>query len=147
MKTMAAHPGTYDAIVAIDVLEHLRKDEALAFVDAAFTALKPGGVLLTQTVNAESPFFGRMLHIDFTHEIAFTRHSLHQLFMVAGFGETGFREIAPIGAGPRALLRRGLWAIARWKMNLYLHIETGSGLLNNEHLFTQIFLAKARKPG
>ncbi len=143
---MTSHPGAFDAVVAVDVLEHLRKDEVLAFLDAAFVALKPGGVFLAQTVNAESPFFGRMLHIDFTHETAFTRHSLRQILGATGFVDADFREIAPVGAGARASLRRALWRLLRLKWSACLHVETGSGLLNNDHVFGQIFLAKARKP-
>ncbi|MBI3566046.1 MAG: methyltransferase domain-containing protein, partial [Elusimicrobia bacterium] len=133
-------------VVAVDVLEHLRKDEVLAFLDAAFKALRPGGVLLLQTANAESPFAARMLALDFTHETAFTRHSLRQVLGVAGFADAEFRELGPTGNGPRALLRKALWSLCRLKLSLFLHAETGSGVLNNDHLFSQIFLAKARKP-
>ena len=143
---MSARPGTFDAIAAVDVLEHLRKDEVLAFLDAAFAALRPGGVLIVQTVNAESPFAARMLHIDFTHETAFTRHSLRQVLGAAGLRDAEFKEIGPAGCGVRALLRRALWALFRLRLSAYLHAETGSGLLNNDHLFSQIFLARARKP-
>jgi len=143
---LAAHPGAYDCIVAINMLEHMHKHEVLAFLDAAFAALKPGGLFLAQTVNAESPFFGRMLHIDFTHETAFTRHSLHQVLGAAGFADAEFVELISCGSGPRGWLRRALWALFRFKASLYLHAETGSGALNNDHLFGQIFLASARKP-
>ncbi len=143
---MDAHPGEYDAIVAVDVLEHLRKDEVLQFLDAAFKALKPGGVFLAQTVNAEALFAARMLDIDFTHETAFTRHSLRQVLTAAGFADAEFKEIGPVGRGPRALLRRLLWTLIRLKLSVLLHAETGSGILRNDHLFTQLFLAKARKP-
>jgi 2-polyprenyl-3-methyl-5-hydroxy-6-metoxy-1,4-benzoquinol methylase len=142
---LAAHPGAYDCVVAVDVLEHLFKDEVLKFLDAAHAALKPGGRLIVQTVNAASLFGGRMLNIDFTHETAFTRHSLHQAFGAAGFADADFHEIRPVGAGPRAALRRLLWKVFRLKLSLYLHVETGSGILRNDHLFSQIFLARARK--
>lgn len=143
---LKSHPGAYDAVVAVDVLEHLRKDEVLDFLDAAFAALKPGGTLIVQTVNAESPFAARMLHIDFTHETAFTRHSLRQVLGAAGFRDAEFKEIGPVGSCPRGLLRRLLWTLFRLRLSAYLHAETGSGFWNNDHLFSQIFLAKARKP-
>lgn len=142
---LAAHPGAYDCVVAVDVLEHLFKNEVLDFLDAANKALKPGGSVLVQTVNAGSPFYGRMLHIDFTHETAFTRHSLHQIFGAAGFSDEEFRELPPVGTGLRAAGRRLLWRLFRLKMSLFLHVENGSGIVNNDHLFTQMFLAKARK--
>jgi SAM-dependent methyltransferase len=144
---LAAHADAYDCVVAIDVLEHLFKNEVLKFLDAARAALKPGGALIVQAANAGSPFFGRMLNIDFTHETAFTRHSLHQVFTTAGFEDALFRELAPVGSGPRAALRRLLWRALKFKMSVFLHIETGSGILNNDHVFSQIFLARARRRG
>jgi SAM-dependent methyltransferase len=143
---MNAHPGGFDAVVAVDVLEHLRKDEVLQFLDAAFKALKAGGVFVAQTANAEALFASRMLNIDFTHETAFTRHSLRQVLVAAGFTDAEFKEIAPVGTGPRACLRRVLWTLIRLKLSALLHAETGSGILHNDHIFSQIFLAKARKP-
>lgn len=143
---LAAHPGRYDVLVAIDVLEHLRKDEILALLDAAFAALKPGGCLIVQTVNADGPFFGRMLHADFTHETAFTRYSLHQAFGAAGFADSEFFALAPAGSGARAVLRRALWRVLRLAMSLYYHVETGSGVLRNDHLLSSMLIAKTRKP-
>jgi 2-polyprenyl-3-methyl-5-hydroxy-6-metoxy-1,4-benzoquinol methylase len=142
---LAAHPAAYDAISAIDVLEHLRKDEVLAFLDAAFVALKPGGLLIVQTVNADGPLFGRQLHADFTHETAFTRYSLHQAFGAAGFASSEFHALEPLGSGPRALLRRLLWKFIRLGLGLYYHAESGSGILNNDHILSSTLIAAARK--
>jgi len=42
-------------VVAFDVLEHFRKDEALGFLDQVYRVLKPGGRVLIHTSNGASP--------------------------------------------------------------------------------------------
>lgn len=143
---LAQHPAYYDCVIALDVLEHLRKDEVMDFLDAVFKALKPGGMLVVQTANADGPLFGRMMYADFTHETAFTRYSLYQAFGATGFTESEFHPLGPVGSGFRACLRRQLWKLIRLGVNLYYHVETGSGIFHNDHILTLDFLGKTRKP-
>jgi 2-polyprenyl-3-methyl-5-hydroxy-6-metoxy-1,4-benzoquinol methylase len=45
----------FDLITGRDIIEHLQKPEVLHFLDAVLLALKPGGRLVLQTPNADSP--------------------------------------------------------------------------------------------
>jgi len=62
----------YDMIVALDVIEHFNREEALKFFRVAFSALNPGGRLLLQTANGEGLLPGRVIHGDLTHCTIFT---------------------------------------------------------------------------
>jgi len=75
----------YDAVLAFDVLEHMPKAELIGVLAALQQALLPGGVLVGTVPNANHAFSGRMMHSDFTHELAFTEHSLAYVLRNAGF--------------------------------------------------------------
>jgi O-antigen chain-terminating methyltransferase len=47
----AAEPGTLAAVTAFQVIEHLAFDDLVTLVEAAFVALRPGGVLILETPN------------------------------------------------------------------------------------------------
>lgn len=137
------HPGEFDVITAIDIIEHFDKNEALAFVDALFSALKPGGRLILQTPNATSPFFGSVRHGDFTHEIAFTPQSLEGILQLVGFEGYQARECVPYVHGFKSGLRAALWAVLRQGLVLWNYIETGT---SGGAVFTRVFMAKVDKP-
>lgn len=142
---LAAHPEGFDCIVATDVLEHFQKHEILPLLDALWAALKPGGRVIIETLNADGLTFGRIRHGDFTHETAFTRYSLHQVLAASGFEDAEFHSLDPLGKSPRRLMCRFLWRLIRLGMGLYYHIESGSGIVHNDHILTISILARARK--
>ena len=142
---LSAHPARFDCVLALDVLEHLFKDELFALMDAVFSALRPGGCFIAHTVNADGLAWGRMRYIDITHEQSFTRYSLGQLFTVTGFSGQEFRPVEPVGSGPRVLARRLIGKGVRLAASLVHHAESGSGILNNDHIVTSSFIAKAVK--
>jgi 2-polyprenyl-3-methyl-5-hydroxy-6-metoxy-1,4-benzoquinol methylase len=141
-ERLTREPGAYDAIVAIDVLEHFRKDELFPLLRAIHGALRPGGVLIWRAPNAAGPFFGRIRYGDLTHENAFTRQSAYQLMTAAGFDCVETRGEKPVVTGARSLLRAALWA--------------GIGLLARVYLFAESFetapvlepnlIVRARRP-
>lgn len=139
-EALKKRAGTLDVVCATDVLEHCDKDELIELLDLANAALKPGGTFLCHTVNADGLIWGRMRYIDLTHELAFTRYSLSQLFTVTGFKDPVFRAVTPAGAG---LLARFVHAGARLAAGLLHHAESGSGVWNNDHIVTSSILAKA----
>lgn len=114
----------FDVIVAIDVLEHLTKDELFAALAAVRGALKPGGVLIWRAPNAESLSFGRIRYGDLTHELAFTRHSAAQAMAASGFTTTTILGEGPVVTGARSLLRALLWAAFKPAVRLYLYAES-----------------------
>jgi 2-polyprenyl-3-methyl-5-hydroxy-6-metoxy-1,4-benzoquinol methylase len=126
MATLAGYgDGSLEAVVAFDMLEHLTKDEIPPFVAAIHRVLRPGGRWIIHTVNAESPFSGRVRYGDFTHEVAFTQTSLAQILRAAGFSEIDCFEDAPVPRRPAAMLRWLAWRAVRGVMMVALAAETG----------------------
>ena len=142
-ETLSARdPQSVDVLLLLDVLEHFTKDEVFALVDQSVRVLAPGGRLLIHAPNAESPFGGRMLFWDITHEIAFTRESIAQLLLAAGFGEVACFEDRPIVHGVASAVRRVLWQAIRAVWGFCLLVETG-GMAGA--IFSQSFLTVAVK--
>ena len=134
--------GHYDAIILRDVLEHFTRDEIVDVLDLCRSAIRPGGVIIVQVPNAESPFFGRIRYGDFTHELAFSSSSLTQLFNVLGFEEPQVYPTDPAIAGARSLIRSVLWAGVKLFYRLLLFAELGRG----RWIFTQGLIAVGRVP-
>ena len=93
--------------------------------------------------NGESPFGGKVLCGDFTHELAFTRTSLTQVLKVSGFNEVDCFEDTPVVHGVKSAIRALLWRLIRWFWLAYIAIETGG--TDRRAIFTQNFLAVAVK--
>jgi cyclopropane fatty-acyl-phospholipid synthase-like methyltransferase len=129
---------SFDAITAVDILEHFRKDEVLDFLVAVRLALRPGGRIIVQTTNGGSPFFGNYRYADFTHELAFTAQSINQVMMVTGYARTTVYPVRPGVHGIRSLVRRGLWGGVETVMVACLVIETG---IRKGHVVSQNLIA------
>jgi len=95
MVFLPKHKEAFDCITALDVVEHFRKEEILTLLDAVYQALKPGGIFIMQSPNADGPFGAHYRYYDFTHEIAFTKTSITQVLATVGF-----RNIRVYPAGP-----------------------------------------------
>ena len=132
-------------LLAIDLIEHLDKHEALAFIARCADRLAPGGRLVVQTPNAASPFFGAVRYGDYTHEQAFTPASLSALLTRAGLTGVETREAGPVpwGYSTRSTVRYCGWRIVRAALALVNLAETrGSG----GGIWSRVFLASAIKP-
>jgi 2-polyprenyl-3-methyl-5-hydroxy-6-metoxy-1,4-benzoquinol methylase len=138
-----APDGSWDVIAALDLLEHLTKDEALAFVDEAHRVLSPGGRLLLHVPNGEAIFAGAVYFGDLTHEIAFTRRSLRQLLGAAGFTRLSVFEDAPVVHGLSSALRYVLWRVVRSAFRVIYVAETGD--TSRDLVLSQNLLAIADK--
>ncbi len=144
MQTLAAAPdGSRDVIVCYDLIEHLVKPELIDFADSAHRVLRRGGTLILHTVNAESPFGSRIRYGDFTHELAFTRQSIGQLLLSAGFRDVRCFEHDPVVHGIKSAVRWTLWKAIRCGLLLWLAAETGE--LTRSPILTQAFLAVATR--
>lgn len=82
---MNVHAGEFGLILALDLLEHIPPAEQINFVAGIATALRPGGTFLASTPNASSILASRFRHLDWTHQTAFTEHSLDFLLHTCGF--------------------------------------------------------------
>ena len=71
--------GTFELVVAFDVLEHIPPDHLLAFVQSLTRLLKPGGLFLARFPNADSPFGLLNQNGDVTHRNAIGQGKVRQL--------------------------------------------------------------------
>jgi len=133
----------YDCIVAFDVLEHFAKDEIIDILDQVLRVLRPGGALVVHVPNAGGIFPARIFWSDFTHETAFTREGLRQLFTATGFASLECAEDKPIVHGVKSMIRRALWECFRAFFRLVYMSETGDG--GSGIVLTQNIVAAARK--
>lgn len=53
---LESNPTSFDLITSFDIVEHFYRPKVLRFLDACHKALKPGGRLVFQTPNADSPW-------------------------------------------------------------------------------------------
>jgi len=144
LETLTTLPeASQDCIVTFDVIEHFTKDELITIVDEIRRVLKPGGRWIIHAPNGESPFAGRILFGDFSHELAFTRTSIAQLLYSSGFSNVRSYEDEPVPHGVKSLIRWMLWKCIRGGLRLYLAVETGD--TGREAIFSQNFLTVALK--
>ena len=134
---------SFDVVVAIDVIEHLTRFEAVKFLGAARDALRPGGRVVLHTLNASAPFFGRIRYGDITHETAFNRVSLDQVFRAVGLVPVGFTPTHPTGRFPLRVFRRAIVALYQTLFRLYLAAETG---VVHGHILSESIIAVALRP-
>ncbi len=87
-------PDTFYCIVAIDFIEHLSKNDVIRFLNHACRTLKNNGKLILRMPNGDSPFVGRNLFNDITHQWAYTTVSIAALLNIAGFRNVNFRDEA-----------------------------------------------------
>lgn len=84
-RYLSARPGTLDAALLFEVLEHLEYGRQVAFLGAIRKALKPGGVFLCQVPNAMCITAAYLRYNDWTHRCLFTDSSLTFVLESAGF--------------------------------------------------------------
>jgi SAM-dependent methyltransferase len=87
--------GQFQMILAVDIIEHLNKEEVLAFFNLAIEALLPGGRILCRTPCADGPFSGHDRYNDLTHEIGFSSHMLSGILAMNGFVDIKIMDERP----------------------------------------------------
>ncbi|MBI2775499.1 class I SAM-dependent methyltransferase [Candidatus Dependentiae bacterium] len=76
------HPDSFDCIVLKALIEHIRKEQILPFLEKLKTSLKPGGLVLIDVQNSDWLFGLHDRYVDFTHEAGFTQESLRQIMLL-----------------------------------------------------------------
>jgi SAM-dependent methyltransferase len=137
----AMSAASVDVAIAFDVVEHLTRDEALDLIDNVLRVLRPGGRFIVHVPNGESPFHGRVLFGDATHENAFTQRSLSQLLLASGFARVECFEDRPTVHGLKSAVRAALWRVIRTALRCYVAVESGDPAAGA--IFTQNLLAVA----
>jgi 2-polyprenyl-3-methyl-5-hydroxy-6-metoxy-1,4-benzoquinol methylase len=141
---LEAHPDTFDLITALDLIEHFHKPEVLRFLDACHGALRPGGRLILQTPNAESPWGSLHRYNDFTHEVGFNPNALSRLLRLVNFESIEARELGPVpwGYSAASTLRWFVWQSIRQGLKIWNLAETGA---SGSGVFSRVFLISGIK--
>ena len=85
-EELAQSVDPYDAIVCEQELNHLTKDEMVAFLRLAHSRLRRGGRIICHGLNGANPIVGaETLAQNFDHFNTFTTYSLRQVLEYSGF--------------------------------------------------------------
>ena len=133
--------GSMGVVCLFDVMEHLTRAEAFALADEVGRVLRPDGRCIGHVPNAEGLFGMRIRYGDLTHEQAFTKKSVGQMFRSLGFRGVDCFEDKPIAHGLKSLARRVIWEAGTPPFRLLLAAETGA----SGFILSQNFLFVARK--
>jgi O-antigen chain-terminating methyltransferase len=87
--------GSLGAVVAAQLVEHLPPAVLVRFLQLAAQKLRPGGILVAETINPLSPLALRSYFADLTHAQPLVPETLALLAKQAGFGETEIRYLNP----------------------------------------------------
>jgi SAM-dependent methyltransferase len=116
--------GSFDLVVAFDVLEHVPPAEALAFLRALFRVLRPGGCVLLRFPNGDSPFGLAHQNADVTHLNAIGRGKVLYWAQVLQADVLALHgQAQPLwGVGPvLTLYRLAVWPV-RTLLNLWVRV-------------------------
>lgn len=92
----AGRPGELGAVVAFQVVEHWPPEEIFRFLQEARRALAPGGMLIAETINADSISALRAFYLDPTHVRPVPAEALRFLAEAAGFGDVRIEYRSPL---------------------------------------------------
>jgi SAM-dependent methyltransferase len=139
---LESRESSFDLVVGLDIVEHFRKDELPRFFQAIHKSLAPGGRVVLQTPNADTPWGVRVRYADLTHEVCFEPTVLASLLRLYGFRDVECREMGPVplGYSPTSTLRYVFWRGLRLMLRGYNLIETGTA---GSGVHTRVFLASA----
>lgn len=142
IEFLQQHPNEFVLITAFDILEHFNKEEAMEFLDVIHSALIPGGRLILQLPNGDSPLAGGTVYGDFTHEVTYTKVSLKHVLLVSRFNQVEFQEHGPQPTSLKGLIRYVIWNILRQIIKLINFVETGGP---STGIYTRVMRATAVK--
>jgi SAM-dependent methyltransferase len=117
VTALALAPASIDAVVAIDVFEHLDKPELVALLQQLRPAMRAGGVLIARFPNGDSPFSLPYQNGDLTHRTAIGSRMLVQLGALTGWRLRSYAAPALQRTG-LSLRGRCLQAVGAWGRHL-----------------------------
>jgi len=91
----AVQPGSLGGVFAAQVVEHLPPRALFHLLELAARALRPGGLLVAETINPLSPLALRSYFADLTHAQPLVPETLALLARQAGFREVETRYLNP----------------------------------------------------
>lgn len=98
------YAGTFDCVIAFDVLEHLESDAIQNLLRTVATLMKKDCVFVMRVPNGYSPFLGMSQYSDMTHVSIITPLKMTQLCVGTGLEVRSYRNVARVAEG--GLLRR-----------------------------------------
>lgn len=132
----------YELVICLNVIEHFKKEELFQFLDLLVDVLKPGGRIIFETPNAESPWFGAVAYADLTHEWFFTPRGLADVLSLVGFEAFEARPSEPVKKGVKSWGRYLIWQLIKGMLTVWNLAETGSV---GSHIYSRVFVATAIK--
>jgi 2-polyprenyl-3-methyl-5-hydroxy-6-metoxy-1,4-benzoquinol methylase len=142
IQYLKSNRAAFDLITAFDIVEHFKKEELFDFLESLNAAMRPGGTLILQTPNAESPWGMKHRYHDLTHELAFDPSCLAYALSLVGFEGCEARECGPYVHGMKSLVRVGLWKCIHAGLSLWNLAETGN---RGSRVYTRVFMMRAAK--
>lgn len=107
------NPNTLGAITGIHIIEHLPFPRLIELLDAALSALKPGGIVIFETPNPENIQVGACnFYYDPTHIRPIPPESIRFIVQERGFAEVEIVRLHPVedGEGADTALKKFLSA-------------------------------------
>ncbi len=112
----------WDVIFALDIIEHLPKQQVADFLEAVRGSLAPGGYVVIQTPNMGSLYGCYHRYYDLSHEFGLTEKTALDLMLLPGFA-AGRIEVRAAWNGTTLL---GRWRELHLRMMHYL-VFAGEG--------------------
>jgi SAM-dependent methyltransferase len=103
---------------ALDFIEHLEKDEAVALLRTAREALVPGGVLLLRLPSADGPFGAHDFANDITHKWVASANLMSSLLRATGFEVIRIHDDYPAPAHLKGVARYVAYRLTRAVLGL-----------------------------
>jgi SAM-dependent methyltransferase len=91
----AVADGALGAVTALQVVEHLPPADLVALLGLAHAKLRPGGLLVLETINPATPAALRNYFADLTHAQPLVPETLELLVQHAGFSDTEIVYLDP----------------------------------------------------
>lgn len=132
----------YDAIIMLDVLEHMDVEYSIRLIRQIWSTLSDNGVLIIQVPNALSPLSVNR-DWDITHQRAYTTHSMEQSLRMGGFESIQHFPLPPFANGVKSFIRCILWNyIINPVITMYLRVAVGGRMGG---IYTENLLSVATK--
>lgn len=131
----------FDIVFAMDIIEHLQKEELFEFFKGIFELLNDDGVLLIHTPNGDGIFPNHIIYGDLTHLTVFNPNSIGQILRLIGFTDIKCFETGPTTKNMLGTIRLILWKLIRLIFMSLRIIETGG----TEKILTQDFICISKK--
>lgn len=139
---LSKHERHFAVITLLDVLEHVRKNDTMLFLQALRNALQDNGLAIIQVPNLQAPDGQLHRYNDFTHEVGYVEHSLQQVLLTAGFRNitfSGFEDSSTVKW--KQLVKRAIRGLY-WKYVKFTRFITGN---LNPPILHPVFFAVVKK--